>query len=488
MTSSHLNSFYHLLDQNVANRACRGLACFVARGADPARWERACHDATRVYCLGKCYRSPSTGGDPERPAIAVHAREAVVLGNLVEGSVVALGAYRSRGGYRALELAVQQPPDDIVRAIETSELRGRGGAGYPAGRKWRAVSSQLGDEKYVIANADEGDPGAYTDRVLVEENPHGIIEALAIAGYAVGARRGYIYLRAEYPEARTRLTAAIEEARHAGLLAGPVFGSRYSFDLHLEVGRGSYLCGEETALLNAIEGRRPEVRTRPPYPAESGLFGKPTLVNNIETLASVPWIVQHGADAYRRLGFSTSRGTKVLSLNSLFRRPGLYEVEFGLPVRHLIEELGGGLRSGTLKGVIIGGPLAGVIPPSLLDTPLGFEELRAIGASVGHGGVVAFDERTSIAELAQHVFDFGAYESCGKCTPCRLGTRRIQEIFGRVVAGGPPRDPSSDYDEWQELVHTLAMTSLCGHGTGLAEFAASLVRHYGQELQSCLAS
>jgi formate dehydrogenase iron-sulfur subunit len=209
-------------------------------------------------------------------------------------------------------------------------------------------------------------------------------------------------------------------------------------------------------------------------------------VNNVETLASVPWIMQQGGRAYRRLGFSTSRGTKVLSLNSLFRLPGLHEVEFGVSIRHIVEELGGGLRSGTLKGVIIGGPLAGVIPPSLLDTPLGFEELHAIGASVGHGGVVAFDDRTSIPELVQHVFDFGAYESCGKCTPCRLGTRRIEEVFSRIVARG--QATSSDRDQWQELIHTLAMTSLCGHGTGLAEFAASVVRHYGPELESCFMS
>ena len=486
MATAELDSFYHLQDADLADRACRGLACFVARGNDPARWERACKHATRVYCLGKCYRSPAAGRDPERPMVAVHAREAIVLRHIVDGGGLTLEAFRSRGGYRALELALRRPPEEIVRTIERSELRGRGGAGYPTGRKWRAVFGQPADEKYVVANADEGDPGAYIDRVILEDNPHGVIEALAIAGYAVGARRGYIYLRAEYPDARARLTTAIEQARHAGLLGAPIFGSGFSFDLDLEVGRGSYLCGEETALLNAIEGRRPEVRTRPPYPAESGLFAKPTLVNNVETLASVPWIVERGGEAYRSLGFSRSRGTKVLSLNSLFRRPGLYEVEFGLPIRHIVEELGGGLRSGMLKGIIIGGPLAGVIPPSLLDTSLGFEELHAIGASVGHGGVVAFDERTSIPELVQHVFDFGAYESCGKCTPCRLGTRRIEGIFSRIVAGGGATLP--ERDTWHELIHTLAMTSLCGHGTGLAEFAASIVRYYGPELESCFAS
>ncbi|MGB2712698.1 MAG: NADH-ubiquinone oxidoreductase-F iron-sulfur binding region domain-containing protein [Vicinamibacterales bacterium] len=486
MAAADLDSFYHLKDADLGDRACRGLACFVARDNDPARWERACEHPRRVYCLGKCYRSPAAGCDPERPLAVVHAREAIVLRDIVERRESTLEAFRSRGGYHALEAALRKPPEEIVRAIEASELRGRGGAGYPTGRKWRAVLRQRSDEKYVVANADEGDPGAYIDRLILEDSPHVVIEALAIAGYAVGARRGYIYLRTEYPDARTRLTTAIAQARDAGLLGAPLFGSSFAFDLHLDIGGGSYLCGEETALLNAIEGRRPEVRARPPYPSESGLFGKPTLVNNVETLASVPWIVEHGGEAYHSLGFSTSRGTKVLSLNSLFRRPGLYEVEFGLPIRQIVDELGGGLRSGTLKGVIIGGPLAGVIPPALLDTPLGFEELHAIGASVGHGGVVAFDERTSIPELVQHVFDFGAYESCGKCTPCRLGTRRVEGIFRQILTGSGATMP--DRDTWHELIHTLAMTSLCGHGTGLAEFAESIVRHYRPELESCFAS
>jgi formate dehydrogenase iron-sulfur subunit len=418
--------------------------------------------------------------------VVVHAREAVVARYLGDDAAPALEVYRSRGGYRALDLALRRTPEEIIRAVEASELRGRGGAAYPTGRKWRAVFRQIAPEKYVVANADEGDPGAYIDRFILEDNPHGVIEALAIAGYAVGTRRGYIYLRAEYPDAARRLAAAIEEARQARLLGAALPGTGFSFDLHLEVGRGSYVCGEETALLNAIEGRRPEVRVRPPYPAESGLFGRPTLVNNVETLAAIPWIVEHGADAYRRLGVSTSRGTKVLSLNSLFRRPGLYEVEFGIPVRQVVDELGAGLKSGQLRGVIIGGPLAGVIPPSLLDTPLAFEELRAIGASVGHGGVVAFDERTSIGALVHHVFEFGAFESCGKCTPCRLGARRIEGIFRQIMTGAPAS--VADHDEWQELIRTLAATSLCGHGSGLAEFAASIVRHYPTELRACFAS
>jgi NADH:ubiquinone oxidoreductase subunit F (NADH-binding) len=268
-----------------------------------------------------------------------------------------------------------------------------------------------------------------------------------------------------------------------GLLAALGSGRGFSLDVELHAGKGSYVCGEETALLNAIEGRRPEVRARPPYPPDAGLFGRPTLVNNVETLAAVPWIVEHGGDAYHELGFSGSRGTKVLSLNSLFRRPGLYEVEFGLSVREVVEDLGGGLSSGRLKGIIIGGPLSGVIPPTRLETPPGFEELRAIGASVGHGGVIAFDERTSIPELVHHVFDFGAYESCGKCTPCRLGTRRIEAMFRAIVAGDRPPHGR----EWRELIDVLAQTSLCGHGAGLAEFAASIVRHYASEVDPCFA-
>jgi len=275
------------------------------------------------------------------------------------------------------------------------------------------------------------------------------------------------------------------EARGAGLLGPRILGRDFAFDIELYVGQGSYVCGEETALLNSIEGRRPEVRSRPPYPTEHGLWGQPTLVNNVETLVSVPWIVEHSGEAYRALGFSKSRGTKAVSLNSLFKRPGLYEIEFGVTVRHIVEELGGGLRNGAkLKGVVIGGPLAGIIPAHLLDTPFGFEELHAIGASVGHGGIIAFDEHTSIAALIHHIFAFGAYESCGKCTPCRLGSRRVEQVFADILRNG-----ATNY--WNEkeregIISALKLTSLCGLGTGLAEFAESALRHYGKELELCL--
>jgi NADH:ubiquinone oxidoreductase subunit F (NADH-binding) len=480
---AHVDSFYHLPKEGNAEQFCQGTACFVARHMNPERWSAAVSGEQRVYCLGNCFAAPSSSKDTGRPRIEIRSHEPVILGPIVDGPIRSFAAYAAQGGYRALEQALSRPREDLLRAVEISGLRGRGGAGFLTGKKWRSVAERCAPETFVIANADEGDPGAYIDRFLLEDDPHRLIEAMAIAGYAVGGTKGYIYLRKEYPQACVVIDQALAEARREGCLGDRIFRSGFSFDVELIVGRGSYVCGEETALLNSIEGRRPEVRLRPPYPSESGLFGKPTLINNVETLANIPWIVRKGGDAWRRLGFSNSRGTKVLSLNSLFQSPGLYEVEFGIGVRQIVEELGGGLKTGTIKGVIFGGPLAGIVPPHLFDTPLGFEEFASIGASVGHGGVVAFDERTSIAELMRHVFDFGAYESCGKCTPCRLGSRRIERLFQQVIEAG--RVPPYEKKECNEIVSVLAMTSLCGLGTGLAEFARSAMRHYAEELEPC---
>ncbi|MBI4481816.1 MAG: NADH-quinone oxidoreductase subunit D, partial [Acidobacteria bacterium] len=479
----HTDSFYHLSAPLTGEMLCQGTACFVARHCHPDRWRAASSREPRVYCLGKCYLAPASSAEDVRPRIEVHAPEAIVLAHVASGGARTLDAYAERGSYPALEQALRQPAEEIIQAVELSALRGRGGAGFPTGRKWRAVSRQNSDEKFVIANADEGDPGAYVDRFLMEEDPHGLIEAMAIAGYAVGAPKGYIYLRKEYPRAHQVLQQALAEARRAGFLGDSVLRTHFVFDIEIALGQGSYVCGEETALIRSMEGKRPEVMPRPPYPSEHGLFGKPTLVNNVETLASIPWIVRHGGEAYGRLGFSHSRGTKVVSLNSLFCRPGLYEVEFGLPVRQIVEELGGGLKQGGLKGVIIGGPLAGILPPEQLDAPFGFEELRTLGAGVGHGGIVAFDEHTSIRDLVHHVAAFAAYESCGKCTPCRLGSRRMEQMFGQIL----PRGSASiqEKTEWPDLVSALARTSLCGLGTGLAEFAGSVSRYYAKELEAC---
>lgn len=476
-------SFYHLEDVAIARQACQGTACFAARHLNPLRWNDAISGKERIYCLGRCYVAPAAADQDNRPLIHVDARQAIVLQRLVTGPARTLAEYTARGGYTALERALGQPPAQVLRAIEVSGLRGRGGAGFPTGRKWRAVAEQPAGEKFVVANADEGDAGAYIDRFILEDDPHSVIEALAIAGYTVGAQRGYIYLRKEYPAAAEVLRAALEEARTADVLGERILGREFAFDLELVIGQGSYVCGEETALLNAIEGRRPEVRVRPPYPAQVGLFGRPTLVNNVETLANVPWIVRHGGEAYAALGFSHSRGTKVVSLNSLFNRPGLYEVEFGIPVRHIVEKLGGGLRTGPITAVMIGGPLAGLLPPELFDVPFGFEELAKVGASVGHGGIIAFDEYTTIEQLVHHVFRFAAFESCGKCTPCRVGSARIEALFERILAG--ERAEPAARDDWSEIISALRHTSLCGLGTGLAEFAESVARYYANELAQC---
>jgi NADH:ubiquinone oxidoreductase subunit F (NADH-binding) len=468
---SAITSFYHLDGCDLTQCSCTGTACFVARkslGKMPP------DDGPRVFCLGRCFEAPAAGISPNRPRIEVHSPEPVLLSRIVHSGARSIDDYCRTGGYEAFDRALTEPRGAVLAAIEDSGLRGRGGAGFPTGRKWRAAAEQAATPKYIVANADEGDAGAFSDRFLMEDDPHALIEGMAIAAYATGATRGWIYLRQEYPAARESLEHALAEAHDFGILGG-----ERDFNIGIFIGHGSYICGEESAMLRSIEGRRPEVMARPPYPTEHGLFGQPTVTNNVETLAAVPWIIRNGSEAYQVMGFSNSRGTKLISLNSLFNRPGLYEVEFGVTIRHIVEEIGGGLRRGPLKGVIIGGPLAGIIPPELLDTRFGFEELAAIGASVGHGGVIAFDKFTSISALVRHVFSFGAGESCGKCTPCRLGSPRIEEIFSHSAR------PKSEEAEWREIVEAMKMTSLCGHGTGLAAFAGSVLRYYGEEVASC---
>ena len=487
MTKTHeptdVASFYHLNGVELSKAYCQGTACFVARHLNPDRWREAAVQSPRVYCLGKCYGAPSAATDERRPTFEVRSRSAVVLERIVAGGARTLDEYRSTGGLQALERATRLGPNQIIAEIEASDLRGRGGAGFPAGVKWRAAAQHKSREKFVVANFDEGDPGAYIDRFIAEDDPFCLIEGMAIAARAVGATRGWIYARCEYPQAIRRLQRAIDDLRAGGILGSQVPDKKLSFEIELVVGRGSYECGEETSLLNSIEGKRPVARARPPYVAEHGLWGMPTVVNNVETLASVPWILRNGARQYASMGIPGSRGTKVVSLNSLFRRPGLYEIEFGIPLREIVEDIGGGLDSGALGGLMIGGPLAGVVPPSLLDTRFGFQELRAIGASVGHGGVIAFDEHTPIPQLIHHVFSFAAYESCGKCTPCRLGAPRLEEIFYSIIGGRT--GTISEQAECNDVVAALKLASLCGLGTGLADFAESILHHFSAEVRPC---
>jgi NADH:ubiquinone oxidoreductase subunit F (NADH-binding) len=407
----------------------------------------------------------------------------IVLERVVTGPTTSIDDYRAQGGLAGLERALSMSREAVVSEIEASLLRGRGGAGFLAGRKWRSAFEQSVAPKFVICNADEGDPGAYVDRVLLEDDPYCVLEAMMIAAYAIGAERGYVYVRREYPEASASMRQAVGAARAAGLLGDDVFGRGTGFDVEVLHGKGGYVCGEETALLNAIEGRRPEVRARPPFPAECGLFGQPTLVHNVETLANVPWILREGAASYASLGHGSSRGTKVFSLNSLFQKPGLFEVEFGTRLSRLVFDLGGGLRTGELAGTLVGGPLAGVIPPQRVDVRLTFEDLDLIGASLGHGGVIGFDAGTSMLELAHEVFRFGAYESCGKCTPCRVGGAEVERALAGAVAGSARDAPQPA--SVHRIVEALGATSLCGHGTGLAAFARSLVRNYPDKVRAC---
>jgi NADH:ubiquinone oxidoreductase subunit F (NADH-binding) len=436
-----------------------------------------------VHCLGRCYAAPATTLDRGRPFVEVVAPQAIVLGRVAAGGATTLDGARAQGGFSALDRALELTPEQVVDEVSAARLRGRGGGGYPAGHKWRAVRAAPAGQKFVVCNADEGDPGAYIDRFLLEDDPFCVLEAMAIAAYAVGADRGYVYVRKEYPEAHAALARAITSARDAGYLGERILGTKSAFDVELVPGAGSFVAGEETAILDAIEGRRLGVRTRPPYPSSRGVFDRPTLVHNVETLASVPWILRHGGDAYAALGHGDSRGTKVVSLNSLFERPGLFEVELGTPLARVVHELGGGLRDGPLAGVIVGGPLAAPVPPHLLEVPLTFEDLAALGAALGHGGVVAFDGQTSIAQLVHHVFRFGAYESCGMCTPCRVGADEVEENFRLILDGDVPGPAGRA--RWDGTVGALGATSLCGHGAGLAEFAEGVARHYPKELASC---
>jgi formate dehydrogenase iron-sulfur subunit len=489
-----VDSFYHLRAETEPG-CCQGLACFAARADDPARWASASARSGRLYCLGKCYAGPASTADSARPCVESHVREPVLLGNVLAGGIHTLAEYGSRGGMRALAQALETPAGRVVEAVAGAALRGRGGAGFPTGRKWAAVAQASGPAKHVVANADEGDPGSFSDRMLLEDDPFLLLEGMLIAAYAVGASRGYVYVRKEYPLAALRVQDALAEAYRDGLLGPDALGPGRACDIALVVGRGSYLCGEETAMLNAIEGRRPEARTRPCPVYEQGLFGQPTLVNNVETLCAVPWIVRHGADAYAALGFSRSRGTKLVSLASCFERPGLYEVEFGISLGDLVQQIGGGLRARELRAVMVGGPLAGLLPSRLLDTRFGYEEMQAVGGAVGHGGVIGFGDDSSIAAIAHQVFRFGAYESCGKCVPCHRGGPAIERMFANMLANvhldtSSRAGASAQVDGAQaygRIVDALEVASLCGHGRGLAEFARSLDRHFAEELAACFA-
>ena len=478
-SNQELKSFYTLNNGLSEKAKCSGTACFVADKSMGIPLPHQGSGHGRIYCLGKCFRAPASTEDSGVPRIANFSRKSVVVEPLMNHPYQSLEQYIHENGMSALKAALSMGQDSVISEIEKSGLRGRGGAGFPTGIKWRSVAREKANIKHVVMNGDEGDPGSYIDRFLMEYNPYALIESMIICGYAVGASTGYAYIRAEYPEAIRKFVNAAREMESSGFLGKDVMGSGFHFDLTVVPGKGSYICGEETALMRSIEGQRPEVSVRPPYPTEKGLFGNPTVINNVETLANIPWIIRNGHEAYSELGYGKSRGTKLLSLNSLFVNPGIYEVEFGTPLDTIFYDIGGGMKHGSIKGVMLGGPLSGIMVPAEFKTRLDYEEIRKTGASLGHGGIIAFDESTGIGDLLEHVATFAAEESCGKCTPCRLGTAELSRMFRKDSNG------SLDYSRFQRDVESLANGSLCGLGTGMAEFARSAEMKFSQEVRSC---
>ncbi|MDP1877378.1 MAG: NADH-ubiquinone oxidoreductase-F iron-sulfur binding region domain-containing protein [Actinomycetota bacterium] len=388
-------------------------------------------------------------------------------------------AYIALGGLRALRAAVAMDPLAVVAAVEASGLRGRGGAGFPAGIKWRTVAAAEADRKYVCINADEGDSGTFADRLLMEGDPFTLIEGAAVAGLAVGATQGYAYIRSEYPDAVATMRDAVAEARHRGWLGPSVLGGGRGFDLAVRVGAGSYVCGEETAMLESLEGRRGMVRAKPPIPALAGLHGRPTLVHNVLTLASVVSILGDGADAYAALGRDRSRGTQVFQLAGNIARGGIVELPFGPTLRELVEGYGGGTRSGRpVRAVQLGGPLGAYLPASRLDVAMDYESVSEAGGMLGHGGIVVFDDTVDMAEQARFAMEFCAEESCGKCTPCRIGAVRGVEVVDRLRAGG---DPDGDREVLLDLCEVMRDGSLCAMGGLTPQPVLSALEHFGED-------
>ncbi len=387
--------------------------------------------------------------------------------------------YIAAGGYQALFHALHElKAVDIISAITHSGLRGRGGAGYPTGVKWETVAKMPPGPKFVICNADEGDPGAFMDRTILASDPHRVLEGMAIAAYAVGADQGYIYVRGEYPLAIERLDIAISQARKLGLLGSKLFDSPFNFRIDLRIGAGAYVCGEETALIASIEGQRGTPRPRPPYPAEVGLWGHPTLINNVETLANVPAIVRHGAEWFARIGTAGSKGTKVFALTGNVRHTGLVEVPMGTTVRTIVEEIGGGAPGGTIKAVQTGGPSGGCIPAEHLDTPVDYESLKELGSIMGSGGMIVMDQHASMVGMAKFFMGFCRDESCGKCIPCRAGTVQMERLLARISSGDATR---SDLDRLESLCDVVKHTSLCGLGQAAPNPVLSTLRYFREE-------
>ena len=388
--------------------------------------------------------------------------------------------YIARDGYKAIEKVLfEMTPEQVVDEILKSGLRGRGGAGFPTGLKWRFAQQQPKGQKYMVCNADEGDPGAYMDRSTLEGDPHSILEAMTIAGYAIGASKGFVYIRAEYPLAIHRLQVAIAQARELGLLGDDILGSGFSFDIELRFGAGAFVCGEETALLQSIEGNRGMPKPRPPFPAVKGLWGRPTVINNVETLANIPVIINKGADWFSKIGTATTKGTKVFALTGKVNNSGLIEVPMGTTLREIIFDIGGGIRGGhKFKAAQTGGPSGGIIPPQFLDTPIDYESLAKIGSIMGSGGLIVMDETDCVVDIAKFYLDFTVDESCGKCAPCRVGGRKLLNYLRKITDG---RGTEDDIVQMEKISDAMCKASLCGLGQTASNPVRSTLKYFMDE-------
>lgn len=484
-----------------AIRVCRGTSCMLA-GAEPLQ---AVLEPTAscqgVYCLGYCDRSPAvlradervalgineedisrvspsaTPSAPPLPSIRCTAARPIVTRRLIHGTHASLARARASSAYEALAQALDIEPGEVLARVERSGELGRGGAAYPTGAKWRTCASTPSDCRYVIANGDEGDPGSFIDRVLMEEDPHSVIEGMIIAAWAVGAAEGIVFIRSEYPRAMSQMGRALDDARNAGLLGRNILERGFDFDITIFPAMGSYVCGEETAMLNAIEGFRGEVSLRPPYPAVEGLHGCPTVVDNVETLSNIPVIVRNGgAEAYRKLGTESSSGTKAMCLNHGFSKPGVVEIEFGMTLRELIEQHGGGgARGKKLEAVILGGPMGSLVTPDRWDVPICYAAMREKDIELGHGGLVALPEGTDFRALLRHWLEFMKEESCGKCVPCRLGSEKAW-----AVAGQPGRDGARG--DLEQLLEVIGAGSLCAFGRRIPRPVQELIDAFGDRI------
>lgn len=456
----------------------------IATGNLPERglFARVCED--RLLLTGERVRlaeEPEEGvaGLEQVPFFARQVKVATRnCGYIDPGSIA---EYAARGGYLALRKALSMEPEEVIAEVSRSGLRGRGGGGFPTGRKWLLTRQATGEEKYVICNADEGDPGAYMDRSILEGDPHAVLEGMIIGGYAIGAGKGIIYVRSEYPLAVAAIQEAIRQAEEYGLLGDDIFGSGFGFRITVVKGQGAFICGEETALIAAVEGKMGEPRPRPPYPAEHGLWGKPTCINNVETWANIAPIIVLGSEWFAGMGTESSRGTKVFSLVGNIRNNGLIEVPMGTTLREIVYEIGGGTGRFELKAVQTGGPSGGCIPAGMIDLPVDYEALTRAGSIMGSGGMVVMDERSCMVDVARFFLGFTSAESCGKCLPCREGTRQMLEILERICAG---QAEISDLELLGELAHTVRETSLCGLGQTAPSPVLSTLRHFRGEYET----